>query len=86
MRDYTSTEICTRVGPLSTMVCLTTEIFTYLIDVFSFFQCNAFVHYDIKDLLKSISKSIDPHQVCSIIDICPKTNAFENVSKPTKKT
>jgi len=32
------------------------------------------------DLFRLISKDIDPHKVCSVIDICPKTIAFDNVS------
>ncbi len=31
-------------------------------------------------LFNLISKDHDPHKVCSVIDICSKTTAFENVS------
>jgi len=31
-------------------------------------------------LFNLISKDIDPHKVCSVIDICPTTKAFENVN------
>jgi hypothetical protein len=32
-----------------------------------------------KNLLTTIGKYTDPHEVCSVIDVCPKTKAFENV-------
>jgi hypothetical protein len=31
------------------------------------------------NLFKLIAKHRDPHQVCAIIDVCPKTTGFENV-------
>jgi hypothetical protein len=28
----------------------------------------------------SITKYIDPHRVCEVIDVCPRSTAFDNVS------
>jgi hypothetical protein len=33
-----------------------------------------------KNLFAVIAKNIDPHRVCSVLDVCSTTTAFENVS------
>ena len=33
-----------------------------------------------ENLFALITKDVDPHQVCNVIDVCPTTTAFENVS------
>ncbi len=33
-----------------------------------------------KNLFAVVTKNIDPHRVCSVLDVCSTTTAFKNVS------
>ncbi|CAF3652448.1 unnamed protein product [Adineta steineri] len=40
--------------------------------------CTQIIDSEGENLFTKISKTIDPHQVCSILNICPTTKSFEN--------
>jgi hypothetical protein len=46
---------------------------------FVHFQCTQLVNSEGLNLLNLISKDMDPHRICTIIDVCPSNPVFKNV-------
>ena len=52
------------------------------IDQWNIFQCVQLVDSEGLNLLDLLQKKIDPHQVCSVIDVCPSNILVKKVSSP----
>ncbi|CAF1514559.1 unnamed protein product, partial [Adineta steineri] len=78
--EYIKTDVCVKLGSLSSLEeiieYIKTDVCVKLGSLSSL--CVQLVESEGVNLFNQLSKTIDPHQICSIIDVCPSNLVLQN--------